>query len=177
MGLFNKKEKKESTKISDIPELPELPKLPDFPGKGFDESKEISQLPRFPNNALGNKFSQDTIKDAITGKKESEPEEIVNEFESTENTQMIQPPLKEIRIRDLPITNIIPKQQNISKEQEPLFVRLDKFEDSHKVLNDMRKQIKEIKQKEDEELKEWSSQLQNIKNKIERVEQDLFSKI
>jgi hypothetical protein len=32
--------------------------------------KELSQLPSFPSSSLGEQFSQDAIKEAITGRKE-----------------------------------------------------------------------------------------------------------
>ena len=63
MGLFGKKEKKSEV---EIPTLPKLPKLPDFPEMS-DEG--IRQLPSFPSSQIGKKFSQDTIKDAVSGER------------------------------------------------------------------------------------------------------------
>src|SRR3989344_8191665 len=65
MGLFKKKEiKKEFRELPELPRLPELPKLPE------EFETTLPQLPRYPKNSLNNKFSQNTIKDAISGKKE-----------------------------------------------------------------------------------------------------------
>ena len=68
MGWFKKKEEKE---VPSLPELPRLPELPSIREEGFDDFK-IHQLPSFPTNALGKKFSQDTIKEAVAGEKEGE---------------------------------------------------------------------------------------------------------
>ena len=181
MGIFNKKPKKEDRDFSDIPELPELPKLPELPINDLEVPKMISQLPRFPNNNLGNKFSQNTIKEAIAGEEESEEEGFVNEFEPPEEIKTIQKPLLKLKPFE------INQEKKAIKEEEPLFVRLDKFEESQKILEDLKKQIREInhllaetsaiKEKEEEQLKECEIELQNIKNSVEKIDKDLFSKL
>ena len=110
--------------------------------------------------------------------KEDDEEEIVDDFEPS---QMIQSPLK-TQVREQPN---LPKE--FVKEAEPLFVRLDKFKESHEILDDVKKQMHDInhllsdtnhiKEKEDEQLKKWETELQNIKNKVEKIDQDLFSKL
>lgn len=203
MGLFKNKEtpKKDFANLQ-VPKLPELPKLPDFPGmreesEDYDEMN-LPQLPIFPNNSLGNKFSQNTIKEAVAGEKEVESEgadDLPLDFEENEN-QMMQEPLREInpmkdmrqfsppaqRAREIPSYS-----KNLVKKAEPVFIRLDKFEESMEIFNDTKEQIseienllkniKELKQKEDEELSSWENEIQEIRKQIEKVDSDIFSKI
>ena len=78
MGLFKRKEAKKD--IEELPELPKLPKLPGFPelseesefghrGVSFEE-KSLPKLPEYPANTINNKFFKNTIREAISGKKE-----------------------------------------------------------------------------------------------------------
>jgi len=91
MGWFNKKKEKEVPSLLELPKLPELPKIEE---NYLDDSK-IHQLPTFPTNPLGEKFSQNTIKEAIAGKKEGEEVFEADDFEN-EDIQMMQRPLKKI---------------------------------------------------------------------------------
>jgi len=181
MGLFHKKEK-EGVKVPELPEIPELPRLPELP----DESpRPIHQLPSFPNNALGERFSQNIIKEAITGREEGDFEEIVDDLDSIEEPQKIQTPLmqKPRTLTQMPQNQL----KGIVREAEPLFVRLDKFKESHEIIDRVKNQMHEIthllnetnslKEKEDHQLKVWETELQEIKNNIEKIDQDLFSKI
>jgi hypothetical protein len=203
MGLFGKKDKKEEVKrgISNIPELPELPKLPELPSMDeFSyEDESLPQLPKFPNNPLGDKFSQNTIKEAITGKKEDE--EVFDAEDFSEEEGMMQKPLQKPlredfenyetgistkpKLREVP-QNFVTKNY-MTKKAEPIFIRIDKFEESMKIFQDIRSQvseiesliknIKEIKSKEEEELASWETEIQQIKDQIEKVNQDIFSRI
>jgi hypothetical protein len=235
MGLFGKKEQKEEIKkssqsVNEIPELPKLPELP--PMHNFSkEDENLPQLPTFPNNSLGNKFSQNTIKEAVAGKKEDEEVFDAEDFPE-EHKGMMQKPLQksfskeyedyEKSITEKPqksftaeydepeedeeeeyeraipavTTKTKPKdfvQQDfamknyMTKKAEPVFIRIDKFEESMKIFQDIRFQIseieklikntKEIKAKEEEELGSWQTEIQSVKNQIEKVNQDIFSRI
>lgn len=216
MGFFGKKETGEAKKEA-IPTLPELPKLPLFTSSE-EKTESLPQLPDFPRNALGDRFSRDTIKKAINGKKEEEGEDLEDDF-STEKMQMTQEfPQKQIRY-SLPeketknesferIEEIEKKMREYTsprsligsqipegfedagkriKEAEPIFVRIDRFEESRKIFQKTKEQIfeiekalgkiKSIKQEEDKELASWEQEILNIKEKISKVERDLFSKI
>jgi hypothetical protein len=237
MGLFGKKDKKEEIKrvSQTIPELPELPKLPELPPMhsfSNEEDEHLPQLPTFPNNSLGNKFSQNTIKEAVAGKKEDEevfdaedfPEEHMGmmqkplkksfskEYETYEQSITSKPEksfskeydeddsLPEIEgkyERSIPAVKTKPQPKEVSqdfavknymtKKAEPVFIRIDKFEESMKIFQDIRSQIseieklikntKEIKAKEEEELKSWETEVQAVKNQIEKVNQDIFSRV
>ena len=207
MGLFGKKDKKEEVKSS-IPNLPELPKLPELPAMNefAYEEDSLPQLPRFPNNSLGNKFSQNTIKEAISGKKEDEEVFSAEDFPDEDELEkgMMQKPLQKPRTEEFENYNdeeetipTKPKSQEVpqnfitknymTRKAEPVFIRIDKFEESMKIFQDIKSQIseieslikntKEIKAKEEEELASWEAEVQTIKNQIEKVNQDIFSRI
>jgi hypothetical protein len=178
MGLFKKKENKE-----EIPSLPELPKLPDLPNWKGDEfsNEKISQLPSFPNGSLGNKFSQDTIKKAVTGEKEEGGNEA--DESAMEEIQMMQKPSVQENQEHETYGFAKPK----IREAEPIFIRMDRFEEGSRTFENVKRQvfeiekmlrnIKEIKEKEEAELKEWEIELKQIKEKIEQVDSKIFSKL
>ncbi len=194
MGLFNKDKKEEKGNISKLPDLPRLPEIP-----GFDDLKNLPQLPSFPRSSIGEKFSQNTIKDAFAGLKEGEGS---GEEDMEDGEEMIQP-LKKNRTRELEDedeyrqfqrferrvleTPSLPSSGVSYKKTEPIFVRLDKFEESLKIFEKTREQISEIenilreinriKEQEEKELQFWEQEIQNIKKQIEKVDKDIFSRL
>ena len=188
MGLFNKKVE---TSKNFIPlKLPDLPKLPDFPGIEED-SDSLPQLPSFPVNSLGNKFSQNTIKEAITGKKENEEDFDADDF-AENRMQKMHSPLRNPRIKEMSYEESeIPEEfagaRRMIKASQPIFVRIDKFEESLHIFEKIRKQISEIestlreikiaKEEEEKELTHWENEIKNVKEKVERINDDIFSKI
>jgi hypothetical protein len=218
MSLFGKKQEMKKN-ISNVPELPELPRLPELPSINelSYEEEQLPQLPRFPNNSLGDKFSQNTIKEAISGKKEEDEVFHAEDF-SEDEKRMMQKPLQRFSREDsegyetgistkiktmedsedyeekIPtktksreVPQEIVTKNYMTRKAEPVFIRIDKFEESMKIFKDIRSQVseienlikntKEIKAKEEEELVSWETEIQAIKNQIERVNQDIFSKI
>ncbi len=183
MGLFKKE--KRSEKKEEFPQLPELPKLPELAKieeKGL-YSQSVNQLPQFPNNSLGEKFSQNTIKEAVAGEKEGDEDFDANDF--AEQMQMMPKPQKKQFAQE-----ISPGFQEASKKikrAEPVFIRLDKFEESLNLFQKAKKQISEIetmlnnirrlKEQEEKELEFWEKEMQSIKTQIEKVDRDIFSKI
>jgi len=193
MGLFKKKEKVIEKK--GVPPLPKLPRLPDFPRlEDQDPSlKRPSPLPGFPSNSLGKKFSQESIRDAVTGKKEGVGGSEMDEFETVGE---MEEPLKR-NVRELPYEDTeeyedeepmgIPKTKMMRVEAEPVFIRIDKFEEGLRIFEETKRKIaeiekilgetKRIKEKEDRELQDWGNELRAIKNQIEKIDRDIFSKI
>ena len=184
MGWFSKKE--QPGKREEVPlTLPELPKLPEFPKLDEDhdsDDKIVHKLPSFPTTSIGNKFSQNTIKEAVSGKKEEEVFD-ANDFELPEDYEEIQKMHQPLR---KPMTREI--GPSIKKgEGEPVFIRIDKFEESLHVFEKAKHQIKEVEKllkdikkirtKEEDELEFWEKEMQSIKNQVEKVDQDIFSKI
>jgi len=176
MGLFKKKEKKE-VKETAIPRMPELPKLPEFNYPEDYPIGKISPLPSLPNDPFTEKFSQDNIKKAITGKREVEEE--ADDFAIEEEMQMMQKP------RIIESKNFV-KEEKV-KPLEPLFIRIDKFEEGSESFENIKKQINEIekffnnlkkvKENEDNEIQSFEKEIKEIKEKLENIDKNIFSKI
>lgn len=194
MGWFDKEDNK---RTSGLPELPRLPELPKLPGEG------LPQLPSFPQSSFGQQFSQNAIKDAVTGKKEVDYREDfeADELEETENERRMQEPLvprvNEMRNVAHPMTSVsnisprrnmtTPMPMATSNKNEPVFIRIDKFEQTLKIfqktknkideIEKMLRDIKKIKEKEEEELNLWENEIANAKEQIAKVDRDIFSKV
>ena len=191
MGLFGKKEKKSET---EIPSLPKLPRLPEFPDMGLSEDRTIHQLPSFPSNSFGKKFSRDSIKDAVSGER-GERDFYADDFSDREREmRMMRGPLRkplseEVDEGDLEEKEFPEKEEKMSfrQEAEPVFVRIDRFEEGLRVFDGIKKQISEIerilaetrglKEKEEAELRSWEDELKKMKMEIERMGRDIFSKV
>ena len=171
-----------------LPELPKLPELPDLERNygGKRSSLNLPQLPSYPNNPLGEKMSQNFIKDAVSGEKE-EYRFDADEFPDDEET-MPKPFKSQVKMAAMPEEDYSRKFSAMrSSKPEPVFVRLDKFEDSLKIFDDARRKISEmesmlknirkIKEEEERELKEWEGEVQKIKGEFEKINSELFSRI
>jgi hypothetical protein len=177
MRLFKKKEEKK-VDIPKLPELPRLPELPELPDSEKDSDELISQLPSFPSNSLGDKFSQYNIKEAINGREETIEEKDAGEDEES----IMQKPLvrKESKSEDYSRFERV-------KETEPLFIRIDKFEEGSKNFEEVKKQIlgiekmfndlKSVKEDEEKELKSFEEEIRKIKERVEKIDDNVFSKI
>jgi len=74
-----------------------------------------------------------------------------------------------------------------AKEIEPIFVRIDKFQDSQKKFEDVKKdvneiekvlrKVKEAKIKEDTEISEWSNDLEKIKARLAEIDSNIFDQV
>ncbi len=195
MGLFNKKRDEEKFDNSKLPELPNIPELPELPVGDEEEDlsyaqKKPSQLPRFPNDSLGKKFSQDTIKKAITGKKEDEVfADEFEDFDKEEESRMMQEPPKE-KFANYPVPSRMTREFDsefkgsrpspVRRESGPIFVRMDKFQEGAESLERAKKQIeeiekllrnvREIKENEEKELEMWERQIQTAKSQIDKAD-------
>jgi chromosome segregation ATPase len=203
MGWFDKKEESEKK----LPELPELPRLPEFPKMNSirknlsDKEKEsLPQLPSFPSSSFGQKFSQNAIKEAVAGERGDKEDFDVDDSE--EEIQMIHKSPKRIFTNEIsPETDSSPsakikeienypreiKPIQIRKENEPVFVRIDKFEEGIKTLEKAKEEITEIekmlkdtkslKEEEEIQLEKWEKEIQKIKKQIENIDTEIFSKV
>jgi hypothetical protein len=200
MGWFNKEKKEIPARLgstreipSKIPELPSLPELPEFPySQENDFPKEkLHQLPSFPNNSIGNKFSQHTIKEAMNGEEEDEEGFEANDFSREIGTRMMPKPVKQFSNRTIEEQERVPRvfkeaAQKV-KEAEPIFVRIDKFEEGVRTfrrakerISEIEKnlgEIKKIKYEEEQEMINWENEIQSIKKEIEKVSDEIFSKL
>lgn len=181
MGLFKKKESKKE----EPPRLPEIPKLPDLPEFSVIEEKQeeqvLPQLPSFPTGTLGNKFSQNTIKEAVSGKKEERANDFADEEEET--LHLMQKPL----IKESVGKEYFSRQEKTKIKEEPIFIRIDRFEEGSQTFEEVKKQVdnlekmlgevKKVKEQEDKELEIWEAEIKQVKEKIENIDNNIFSKI
>jgi len=202
MGLFSKKDKNK-VRGGEVPMLPRLPSLPDLPemepSKVSDSfGMSIHQLPSFPLNSLGTKFSQDTIKDAVSGEKRG-GEFYADDF-SDDEIRMMREPLRrpvteEMEIEGREEMEDFPEMpraggrrlDSFREEAEPVFVRIDRFEEGLKLFESVKDQIsaiermlsetKRIKEKEDAELHSWEDELKRMRKEVEKIGSTIFSKI
>ncbi|MEK6913935.1 MAG: hypothetical protein AABW47_04685 [Nanoarchaeota archaeon] len=184
MGLFNKKDKKEVRgegipRLPDIPQLPELPRLPEFADTDEYSNEKLAKLPGLSNNFERNNFSQYNIKNAVTGEKEVE--EDADDFAIRSEMQTMQnPPIKEKDFSSI-------QERPRTKEAEPLFIRIDKFEDGSRAFEGVKKQIieveklfndlKKVKENEEKEIRLFESEIKQIKDKLEGIDRNIFSKV
>ena len=208
MGWFGKK-KERGGSMSSMPSLPELPRLPELPSLSRSPSFErvsLPNLPSYPNSSLGKKFSQNAIKDAVSGEEEDDFEEDEDDF--SEEDEIMPSPLSRIGggnagLQSKPLQGFVkrsalPEEEYTSRgslvnsfkrsgKMEPVFIRIDKYEDALNMFDDARKKIvemedllkhiKKIKEDEYRELKDWETETQKIKDDFEKVNRDIFSKI
>ena len=184
MGLFGKKKKEEQEEIPSLPELPpsenfSLPELPQtLPEIG---NREIPQLPSLPEQLPELKKTEPDLSPKVITQEITPPQNMQkSNFTSQPIAQKIQP---------LPTQQILtqPKTKTISKEIDPIYIRLDKFESSVQAFEEIKTKIeqiealltktREIKQKEEQELSEWERELQLIKSRIDSVDKSVFDKL
>ena len=196
MKLFNKKGNQENFQRSiETPTLPELPRLPELPDLEEEESQHIHQLPSFPSNSYGTKFSHDTIKEAVTGGREDDEEFDADEFADEDEDRMMHEPPKKPQIKEFEGDWIPSKKFGESGETsrktgmvtEPVFIRIDKFEEAMAIFKETKKKISEIerdfsdikkvKEAEEKELKAWEKEMKFMKEQMEKIDRDVFSKI
>lgn len=213
MGLF--KSKKIEEKPLSLPELPRLPELDFNSSKPTEVKRPLQALPSFPSSSLGNKFSQNTIKDAVSGEvrgdilpddtEELEDdyedlEDYDEEIETTTEIKKIPSTSEALRVREIdsdtdfrtnkmPVKSATPIKEIVTprNKDDSVFIKLERFEESLDLFGDMKKQlaeaekllnkIKEVKEQENDELISWTTKMESMKNQIEKIDKNIFSKI
>jgi len=196
--LFGKKKAKDE--ISELPELPELPPLPGlrFPPKQVRE--DLTPLPSFPSSQTGEQVTREAVKNAIRedGEMPEEEEEPLGEpaiprtREIGEKEFEFQVGQDKIMAKEIPRKSQI-KQATIVREigpemrVEPVYVRIDKYKESlinfqeikKKVLEieNLLREIKEIKAKEEFQLNEWEREINEAKAKLDKIDRTIFQKL
>ena len=201
MGLFSKKE--------DVPEIPPAPTLPDLPkSEGQPEKKNLPELPSFPASSKNENLNQEMVKSAVADMPSPGEEEVHVEIpeglhvtEEQEGESMIPPkpsveeaipePPKIPSIADTPKKtlelNAATPNKPITKQVEPIFVRIDRFQSAQKNFENIKDKVKEIdsvlgrikgvKSKEEEELKGWTEDVEKIKARLAEVDSGIFDQI
>lgn len=180
MGLFGKKEKRE-----ELPPLPRLPRLPDLPDMGMDQPVQIHQLPSFPSSSIGAKFSRDVVKDAVFGDKDDFYSK--DDEEESRMPEQLQRPLAQEEEMEINMPELPLRRQSYRTEAEPVFVRIDRFEEGLKLFESLKDQVaaiernladtKRLKEKEEAELQSWEMELKRMKDELEKISNNIFSKV
>lgn len=183
MSLFGKKEEQKEEEIPTLPDLPQLPELPRLKENNSEKNFLLPQLPSIPSSSFGEKFSRSAIKEAVTGRERGE-EEDADDFRKG----MMQKP----HVREIPADFKIQKTIDRFHEarripEEPIFIRIDKFEEALKTfekikikleeIEKMLQDTKRIKEEEEKELVYWEKEMQEIKDQISKVDSNVFSKL
>jgi len=159
MSFFTRK------KTGELPELPELPKLPELT---IPRAKQ--ELPPLPQ------VSEEPQESSL-----SEPP-MTQELES-EELESTPPQIRESRFPDIKRFTREPRESSI----EPIFVRIDKYQESKENLQEVKRKvleiesllrdIREIKSREDSQLHEWDSDIQEAKAKLDKIDRIMFQKM
>jgi len=228
MGFFSRNKNNSDQKQADDNlsnnQPPKLPDLPALPMPSFSRSEEKfsesypSSLPSIPNSAIGNRISQESVKEAvidqgiipeIKSKKLPSNQEIFIKKNSPRIKEMSQKNMGEMQrsmsVQDLNLSENMPDLSNpryqFSHDQsdfsmnrmvrerssEPLYIKLDKFENALSTFNEIKlkvseidsllRNIREIKMREEKELNEWEREIETIKAKLENIDRDLFKSL
>ena len=163
MGLFSRK-KKEDNRI-----LPSLPEFPKFPGE--------SNLP----------FYDEQLHEAKESLPPVPPQR--PDFTKTQATpdffekKVISPKFRD----DLDFDDIPQRRSSLTLEKrddKPVFVKIDKYRESMKTLESIKSKLEEadnllknltrLRQDEERELDDWQNSLNEIRQKLLKIDKDLF---
>ena len=146
------------------PELPQLPALPELP--------ELPSLPQLPRASSGEALGIGAIKDSVSGLPPKKDYEI-RKIDLTERRSMELPDMG--------------SQRSMSSQNEPIFIKLDKFKEAVEKFSEIKEKvndieealikIKDVKDREAQELKSWEEEVQMIKEKVANIDVSLFQKI
>ena len=177
MGWFNnKKEKNEEVQLPELPDIdsfspPSMQELPSINSQNSEPS-----LPELPSQS--NRPFPTTISHEINKNFEKSKYTPLNS-----NSKEIKPNFTSPRKIELSSRHMQPKTKKI----EPVYIRLDKFQESLETfeqikfkvgeIEDVLRKTKEIRAKEEQELDEWERELQLIKSQIDMIDRDIFNKI
>lgn len=208
MGLFSKDEK--------IPSLPKVSTLPELPKESKEpEKKDLPGLPSFPTTSKNENLNQEMVKSAVVDMP-SPGENEVN-VEIPKGIHVREEGEEEVGIPPVPSSKpipVIPKAPTLppiatptpvatsptpaaapapavtshrSSLNEPIFVRIDKFQSSQKNFVQIKekiekielvlKKIEEVRLKEEDELVGWTEDITKIKSQLAEVDADIFDQI
>lgn len=213
MVLFKKKEPVPKLPSSPTPAFPSssLPPLPSLPQeKDFAEKKELPELPSFPSSSKNESLNREMVKSAVSDTSLGTGEEAgiqAPQFPGPKapviDNSKFQPqvPEKEAipslpkqpapNTEEIPTHTGLPKLPNpkISEQKpnEPIFVRIDKFQAAQKSFEEIKTRVSEIesvlhkidevRKKEEAELKSWTEDAEKLKARLSEIDNDIFSKL
>jgi hypothetical protein len=194
MGWFSKKKEVEGQEIPKLPELPEqedlvlpskedLPELSTTPNNGLPEiENETNALPKLP---------EPEISELKTPEPDFKPKEPIKEPEirpeGMQESKFAPLPTVPQSLKPKPIQEPSFPTQPPKIKTKPIYIRLDKFQNTEESLDEIRnkiteiesllKRIREIKSQEEKELEDWEREIQIIKSRIESIDKNIFSRL
>ena len=187
-----------TSKINRFPDLSELsptPNLPNLNGLNEQENrfheipslkyKNIQGLPSFPGSQMGEAMSQEAVKSAVNL---PEYEETIGSSKERRTIEISEPKMQMSRQIKNPIMPVFQSRDiKMSRKIEPVYIRIDKFKSAAQSFEEIKEKIaeiesllsdiKEVKQKEEQELSEWEREVETIKARIEAIDNNIFSKL
>ena len=164
MGLFSRK-KKEAKKIDELPPLPEIPRF---------EPRPVSNI-EMPSYEP----AMTAIKKEV-GEPQIEPSRIDLAIPMRKPSETI---IRKSLIEERPIAEQRPETR-YSKEEKPVFVKIDKYRDALRMIEDIKSKIEgaeksiseleSIKNSEQRNIESWKSDLNEIKSKLLDIDKNLF---
>src|SRR3989344_5398271 len=172
MSWFTKEEK-----IPDLPDSNELPRLPDLalPKKENDAfvPSLSNYLPTLPEPNISTTVHNDMQKSRF----DVPPEKSVMMIpESKAIRPSIMPSFEPVTEQKAPpkiSASMAPSkfETKKSKTAEPIYVRLDKFQETQDSIREIKEKLEEI------EINEWEREAQLIKSKLNAIDSNLFSSL
>ena len=196
MGWFSKKE--------EVPRLPPAPELPDLPEAPRETIRSRNELPALPPTDLGKNLNQEMVKSAVTDLEnpgatipnlppppsDSQGKPMIPSIASLPNTAE-EVPKQQHRI-NVPEKSTFeiseePQEQPITRPADSIFVKIEDFQDAQKDFKEITTKIKQIEKvlvkvrdkkiKEDEEIADWTDEIEKTKSKLSEIDSEIFSKI
>lgn len=157
MSLFNRKKKDD--RVLPLPEFPRLPNESSFPFYDEQIAEKQEQQAQSP-------FKSDFKKIVPTGDFSFEPKQEKQDFNFEEFSPRKSPLVLEKR------------------DDKPLFVKVEKYRETVKTIENIKSKLEEaesifknltsLREQEDKELQEWQASLDEIRQKLMKVDKDLF---
>jgi len=181
MQLFKKK-KEDAKGLFELPELPGFPEMREIKEALKPREEAIPPLPALPS------ASQYPIQAQQLQRPDIRKTEEIGSM-SAPLTREIMPVQTIMSRQSYPIREEASEEQvqRGSKQREPIFVKIDKFNDAlnnfeaikQKIseIDSLLKKVKETRTKEQEEIDSWEREVEEIMSKVNNIDQKLFNKL
>lgn len=197
MSWFSKKE--------EVPKIPLANSVPEIPKNDSKKNDSLPELPSFQNKKAEEKLNQEIVKSAVNDSSDSFEENEIEEIPKKElelpESGSLKIPTKTFNEKEelpkLPSLSTVepPKEKikaefsnnNLHKQAEPVFIRIDKFQSSQKDFDNIKekleeidevlKKIKSVKEKEENEISKWEKEVSEIKSKLSEIDLNIFNQI
>lgn len=164
--------------LPDLPGDDELPKLSEIDNRVFNDGPlpelKVQSLPSFPF------LEEDNVNKKQLIKQESDIQK--SNFEIPQSKYQMGPEPKLDLVYSKP-NHLKPSV----KSAEPIYIRLDKFQTTQVVIEEIKEKIwdiektlakiKEIKEREEKELEEWEREIKIMKSRIDNIDNSIFNRL